>query len=99
MILLEQRSIIKVTVTTPGKFFVMRWKNKNGSEGISTYKGKRGNFTRFLKKIQAADAKSSPRSANNATYSNIVDEIVSGKDRDIYVWSSFLDQLPRNINK
>ena len=56
--------------------------------GTRVFRGDREAFIKFLMKIKAKDNESDPRSNRKKTYADIADEIISGTDPYIYVWSN-----------
>ena len=93
----EARSIVPVKVMQSNSFFTLTW-NSGGKTKRFVYKGDTEKFTKFLRKMQAKDDETSPNSTRGKKYGAIVDEIISGKDNQIWVWSTYLDKLPAVIN-
>ncbi|MBD3216573.1 MAG: hypothetical protein GF311_28420 [Candidatus Lokiarchaeota archaeon] len=62
-------------------------------KGSWVYRGSRGGFAKFLRKIKACDDKQDPRSFRKLTYTSIADEIISGEDPVIWVWDYMLKAL------
>jgi len=56
--------------------------------------GDKEQFARLLRKLGASDDKFDPKSFRSMTYKNIVEEIMEGKDRIIWIWSDILFRLP-----
>ena len=81
----KQRHLIQFKVTYGNNTFTLK------SDGITKiFKGTKEEFAKFLKNIQAKDNYSEPKSARKLTYMQITDEIITGNDPIIYVWSNNL---------
>lgn len=88
----ELRSLVLVNVY---------WNGKTGWSlsfigGNKVFNGTGENFAKFLRKVQAKDS-THPRSQRNKTYQEIVNDIMDGKERTIYIWSNILNNFDKMI--
>jgi len=78
------RYLVKIRVFFDGK---NKW-TLNSKHGVKVFTGTREEFAKYLMRIKAKDDITDPRSFRGMTYLKIVDEILSGKDSFIWVWSN-----------
>ena len=85
----EGRKLLKVRVLHDGG---KGWTfNFNG--GYKVFKGDSAGLAKFLKKIQAKDFESEPKSARNITYPQMADELLAQGNGYIWVWDNILRKV------
>ena len=65
------------------------WTMNSNKGGTRIFNGSIESFAKFLQKIKAKDNAESPKSYRSMTYMRIAQEIASGKDKVIFVWSNY----------
>lgn len=80
----------------------IHWNQKNTFSmsypgGNKVFNGSAESFEKFLKKLGASEASTSPRSARTWTYKAMVDAVMSGEDPNIYVFSNRLAEIPQMV--
>jgi hypothetical protein len=89
----EIRSLVQINIYWNGKnSFSMNWPGGN-----KVFNGSPEGFAKFLRRIGAKESSSYPRSERYKTYSQIVDDIVTAKDPNVYCWSNILADIPERI--
>jgi hypothetical protein len=85
--------LVPVKVYNQGKFWSF-----NFAGGTKSFYGDFEKFRLFLKRIQAIDFDSTPKSKRQKTFDQIAQDVVSGVDNKIYVWKHILDKQDMFIN-
>jgi hypothetical protein len=88
----EQRRLVPVKVYYLNDAFLMQ--DDAGKE--LTVKACPESFRDFLKKLNAYDCVSEPRTSRSGTYMDIVDGIMGRVDNIIFIWSTYWDLIETN---
>jgi hypothetical protein len=88
----EIRSLVQVSISYSDKgAFTLRWIN-----GTKVYNGSPTGFAKFLMQIKAKDTATTPKSFRNFTYREIVQRIMDGNDKSVWVWSNILNKIKQS---
>jgi hypothetical protein len=83
----EYRKLLRIKVDCQGECqFYFRVVNTPGYKDY-TLRGSPAGLHKFLKRIKAKDTKTNPNSLRGITYQEMLDDIISGQNPEIWVWS------------
>jgi hypothetical protein len=84
----DSRSLVQVRVRYENNTWTIQY-----NRSVRVFHGNIEEFAKFLQRIKASDDKTEPRSVRNFTYMQIAQEIQTGSDPIIWVWSNILARM------
>lgn len=86
--LYEDRKLFKVEIHNQGNTWTLQWQG-----GYKIFNGSSEDFRKYLVKIKASDSGTLPKSTRQKKYKDIVNDILKGKTRHIWVWKHKMKEI------